>query len=71
MDDKCCRNCHNFRNGKCEILSNLLYITAFGTKTVVCDKCDEEIDVSIEDIDLDDLEVEIGSPSDFCCNKWE
>lgn len=70
-DKKCCRNCHNHRYGKCEILSYLLNITAIGTKTVDCEECGEEFDVDIDDIDLDDLEVKINNPSDFCCNKWE
>lgn len=71
MENKCCRNCKNHRYGKCEILSYLLNITAVGTKTVDCEECGEEVDVNIEDIDLDDLEVKINNPSDFCCNKWE
>ena len=71
MEDKCCRNCHNFSHGKCEILENILNITAVGTKTVVCEDCGEDIDVYIDDIDLDNLEVQIYNPSSFCCNKWE
>ena len=71
MDDKCCRNCRYFSYGKCEILSDLLDITAKGIKNVVCDECGEDFDVDIDDIELDDLEVKIWAPNDFCCNRWE
>lgn len=69
--EKSCRNCKNYRYGKCEILSDLLSITVYGTKTVVCEECGEETDVDLCDYELDEINITILNPTKFSCNKWE